>query len=227
MRGLRADRTWATNSIGRVPCSQRGSYWFKSSVAHHQRVGWSGVALIDADRLVREETSESVDVHAGAEETENEALCEEVGWAEVASEGLRDRTGNFHATSVAVAGSLLGYGLAGPPASRPGSCETFADPSLIPRWRAEPTTRLTWRTGLGKPLHNCDGPSYPTAIAALLPFLPPPGMSPMCWAHPEELRPLLFAVWSREIILLPSTPNSGSKAVAATLTRRMPSQRWT
>ena len=25
----------AANSIGRVPCSQRGSYWFKSSAAHH------------------------------------------------------------------------------------------------------------------------------------------------------------------------------------------------
>jgi hypothetical protein len=30
--------TWATNSIGRVPCSQRGSCWFKSSVAHHSQL---------------------------------------------------------------------------------------------------------------------------------------------------------------------------------------------
>jgi hypothetical protein len=54
-----------------------------------QVVGGSGVALIRGAPAVREETSESVDVHAGGEETGNDVLRETVGGAMVASEGLR------------------------------------------------------------------------------------------------------------------------------------------
>ena len=33
-RSLEGSQAWAINSIGRVPCSQRGGYWFESSIAH-------------------------------------------------------------------------------------------------------------------------------------------------------------------------------------------------